>query len=314
MTDFNRQTTSQSAPDEVKAPRPQVGVVLLTLNQKEDTVRCIESLQRADYPDLYILLVDNGSTDGTAEVVAERFPSVEVVRSSKNLGEAGGRKLGARTILAQSKCEFILIMDNDTVVSPNFLAPLVAALRSYPNVGLVSPMVHSLREKGVIDEAGGCKVNFITGSTQRRGAGELDQGQYDDPATAAGLVPGGVCTLSRREVIEETGGFDELFNPYGFADLDYSLRVRAAGWTTRFVPESLIFHKGSKTGFGSYSPEYAAIKGRNMRRFLRRHSTTRQRVAFYLVLPFLALRTILREIRRGNWRAPFRLIAGFVRS
>ncbi|MEJ2320291.1 MAG: glycosyltransferase family 2 protein, partial [Gemmatimonadales bacterium] len=165
---------------------------------------------------------------------------------------------------------------------------------------------------GVIDDGGGCRVNFYTGSTQRVGSGDVDRGQYDRPA-APGAVPNTGCLLVSREVVEACKGFDTGLDPFGFEDLDFSLRAMRKGYAFRFVPESLVHHKGNMTGFGGYTAEYAKLKGRNLRRFLARHATPWQRLCFHALLPALALRTIVREVLRGNARAPLRMMVAYLK-
>jgi GT2 family glycosyltransferase len=163
----------------------------------------------------------------------------------------------------------------------------------------------------VLDSSGGSNVNFWTGSTGRRGYGEIDRGQYDTPDTPE-CIPAGIA-LARRNVIEAGGGFNSEFNPYGPEDLDFSLRAKELGFSFCYVPGSVIYHKGNKTGFSTYTSEYAALKGRNLRRFMKRHATPLQYFCFNALLPLLALRTLVRETTKGNLKVPFQLLRGYCR-
>jgi len=300
------------SPGEPSNSQPLVVIALLSWNQRDDTLRCLESLQAITYPSTRVLLVDNGSEDGTAQAIAEQFPHVRVLRNSENVGAAKGRNQAIDYALGHSVSAYILFMDNDTVVTPGFLEPLVEAHRADESVGLASAKLHKLLEPGVIDDGGGCRVNFYTGSTQRVGSGEVDRGQFDRPA-APGSVPNTGCLLVSRKVIESCEGFDTGLDPFGFEDLDFSLRAMKRGYAFRFVPESLVYHKGNMTGFGGYTEEYAKLKGRNLRRFLARHATPWQRRCFHALLPVLALRTVVREVVRGNPWAPFRLMIAYLK-
>jgi GT2 family glycosyltransferase len=291
---------------------PLVVALILTWNQKDDTIRCLRSFQTVDYPKLEIVLVDNASNDRTADSVSEEFPNVHVVRNLTNAGVAGGRNIGIEFAERHFTYDYLLYIDNDTIVTRNFLRPLVNAMQADRNIGIASPKLYILNEDGVLDSAGGSNVNFCTGSARSRGHGEIDQGQYDGLETPA-CIPGGIA-LARRNVIEKCGGFNAEFNPYGPEDLDFSLRTRELGFSFRYVPEAVIYHKGNKTGFGAYTSEYAALKGRNLRKFMKRHATRYQWICFNALLPLLAFRTMVREIARGNAKAPLHLLRAYWRS
>ena len=288
---------------------PLVVVIILTWNQRDDTVRCLRSFQTVNYPRLEIVLVDNASNDGTAESVFEEFPSVHVVRNPTNAGVAGGRNVGIEYATHHFAYNYLFYIDNDTIVTRNFLRPLVDTMEADQNIGIAAPKLYIMNEERILDSAGGSNVNFYTGSTGRRGHGEIDRGQYDGPDTPA-CVPSGIA-LARRAVIEKCGGFNAEFNPYGPEDLDFSFRAKEYGFSFRYVAASVIYHKGNKTGFGAYTSEYAALKGRNLRKFMKRHATSYQWLCFNALLPLLALRTVIREMVRGNAKAPLHLLRGY---
>jgi len=291
---------------------PLVVAVILTCNQKEDTIRCLRSFRFVEYPRLEIVLVDNASTDDTREAVNQEFPNVHVIYSRSNVGVAGGRNLGIAYARDHFAYDYCFYCDNDTVVAKDVLGPLVAALEADPTIGIAAPKLYIMHEENRLDSAGGSNISFWTGQTGRRGYGEIDRGQYDGLAIPA-CVPAGIA-MARRKVIEKCGGFDSQFNPYGPEDLDFSLRVKEEGYSFRYVPKSIVYHKGNKTGFGGYNAEYAALKGQNLRKFLKRHASTLQWYCFHLLLPLLGLRTIFREVTKGNFKAPFQLARGYWRK
>ncbi|MEJ2239586.1 MAG: glycosyltransferase family 2 protein, partial [Gemmatimonadales bacterium] len=215
---------------------PLVVIVLLTFDQKEDTLRCLESLHAITHSPTRILVVDNGSGDKTGLAIAERFPDVVVLRNEENLGASVGRNRAISYATGRYKFAYMLFLDNDTVVTADFLEPLIEAHVADDSVGLASAKLHKLLEPGVIDDGGGCRVNFYTGSTQRRGTGQPDRGQYDRPA-GPGYVPNTGCLLVSRQVIDSCERFDPDLGPYGFEDLDFSLRAMKQGFAFRFVPE-----------------------------------------------------------------------------
>lgn len=293
------------------ASNPTVAVVILTCNQKAYTLNCLRSLFACDYANLVVVVVDNDSADDTEGSVRESFPDVHYVRNTYNAGVAGGRNCGIRYLAEHVSYDYLLILDNDTLVEKDFLQPMVNVLESDGTLGVVSPKIYLMGEDRILDQAGGSIVNFYTGSTAKRGHGEYDAGQYDAVRTQD-CLPSGACSLSRREAVEACKGLDETFNPYGFEDLDYSLRVKKAGYRVAYVPESVIYHKGSKTGFNTYTESYAAIKGKHLKTFLRRHATLFQFLCFNAFLPVLGMRTLVREMRKGNARAVLRLFLSYI--
>ena len=292
---------------------PLVAAVILTCNQKEYTLTCLDSLSRCSYENLQIVVVDNNSSDQTVEAVRAHYPEVHLVESPVNAGVAGGRNLGIRYAEEKMAYDYLLILDNDTTVDRDFLQPMVDALEQDKETGVVAPKIYLMDEENILDQAGGSIVNFFTASTAKRGHGEVDHGQYDNIQTQKCLPPG-ACSLSRRSVMMECDGLDETFNPYGYEDLDYSLRVKKAGYRLAYVPESIVYHKGNKTGFSGYSESWATIKGKHMRTFMQRHASPLQMACFTMLLPILGLKSLFREARRGNMKAVLKLFESYIRK
>jgi len=290
---------------------PLVAIVILTCNQKQVTLDCLHSFAACRYEYKQIILVDNGSEDGVQDEVRKRFPQVIVLRNEKNLGAAGGRNTGIDYAMQKLAFKYIMFMDNDIVVMPDFLSNLVKGLESCenPSVEIASPLLYQMGTEKIIDCAGGAKLNFYTGSTQTRGHGELDNGQYNHEKFP-NCVP--TTVLMHRKALERAGRFDVSFDPYGYEDLDMVLRANPDRAPFLFVPDAVVYHLGSKTGFSGYTAEYTRMKGQNMRRFFKRHATSCQWFCFNLLLPFLSVKTVVRELRRGNAKAVWGLAKGFL--
>lgn len=291
---------------------PFVAVVILTCNQKKLTLDCLDSLFRCHYEHKQIILVDNGSEDGVQDEVSQKFPHVTVLRNEKNLGAAGGRNTGIEYALQQLDFTYIMFMDNDIVVMPDFLSKLVDGLESCedPSVEIASPLLYQMGTGKIIDSAGGPNLNFYTGSTQTRGHGEIDEGQYRHERFP-NCVPT-TAVLMHRKALERAGQFDISFDPYGYEDLDMVLRANPGMAPFLFVPDAVVYHLGSKTGFSGYTADYARMKGQNMRRFFKRHTSSFQWLCLNLLLPFLSMKTIVRELRRGNAKSLFGLAKGYL--
>ncbi len=288
-----------------------VVVVVLTCSQKEYTLTCLESLKKQNYTDYSVVVVDNNSKDDTATTIQERYPEALLVLNDYNAGVAGGRNCGIAYARQQLDYSYLLILDNDTTVEPDFLYLLVKEMEKDTTLGAVSPKIYLMDTDNILDQAGGSVVNFYTGSTAKRGFDEKDTGQYDRKQTQK-CLPSGACTLARESVLKQVGDLDEIFNPYGFEDLDFSLRVLKAGFRLRYVPAAVVYHKGNKTGFDSYTESYANIKGKHLKTFMHRHANGFQLCCFYALLPLLALRTLGREIAKGNGKAVFHLAISYL--
>ena len=259
----------------VTSEAPTIAAIVLGVDRLAKTRACVASLLAAEGWQPRILVLDNGSSDGTGEAIAAEFPGVCVKRSDSNLGAAAGR---------------------------NFAIAALAAPFSEPEnerLGATAAKIRYPGEPETIYVAGGSVIRFWIGDTSPRGQGELDEGQYDDPELC---VPSTTCLMVRRSAFEEVGGFDAAYDPYGYEDLDLSLRLIESGWECLYVPTALAWHeRGNVLGDGSYTARYAAVKRRNWTRFLRRHGSPLDRMAFWLVgAPFLFLRLVVRELRAGN--------------
>lgn len=281
-----------------------VAAIVLGFDRRAKTQACVASLLRSKGCDLRILLFDNGSSDGTADAIASEFPSVHVERSPTNLGAAAGRNHGVAAAIRAWAPELLWFVDDDAEVHPGAAAALVEAF-SGPDAqrtGAAAGKILYPGEPPRIYVAGGSDLHLWRGDTAPRGQGELDEGQYDRREPC---VPGAGCTMVRREAFEAVDGFDPGFDPYGYEDLDFSLRLIEAGWNVVYVPEAIAWHeRGNTLGRGRYTARYASVKRRNWLRFLRRHGSWLDRTAFWaLGAPLLLGGAVVRELRNGNFAA-----------
>jgi hypothetical protein len=226
-----------------------VAVIIVNWNRKDDTLACLESLARVTYPRFRIILVDNGSDDGSAEAVRSLFPHVMVIALPQNLRFAGGNNVGLREVLARGD-EYALLLNNDTTVEPDFLQPLVAAAENDPAVGLVGPKILYYNRPHVIWFAGGV-IRPTFGYVRHYGQRKPDNGCWDQPRSVSFLT--GCCLLIRREALEKVGLLDEGYYLYS-EDADYCLRATRAGYTLWYEPKSRVYHKVSSSTGGAYNP------------------------------------------------------------
>lgn len=283
---------------------PSIAAILLGLDRLPKTRACIASLLRCEGWEPRIQLLDNGSRDGTGAAIAAAYPNVRVMTSEVNLGAAQGRNVAVAAATDAWAPEFLFFVDDDAEVHPGAVAALARPFGEPGNERLAATAgkIRYPGEPPRIYVAGGSEIRLWLGDTAPRGQGELDIGQYDEPEPC---VPGAGCTMVRRTAFEQVGGFDAGYDPYGYQDLDLSLRLLEAGWRILYVPEAIAWHeRGDSLGRGRYTARYAAVKRRNWMRFLRRHGSMADRLAFWTIgAPLRFTRAAARELRRGNLSA-----------
>jgi hypothetical protein len=302
-------TTGHGAPGE----RVRVAAVMLTLNQRDTTLRALASLMPQVDADMRVLVWDNGSSDGTVAAVRREFPGVMAHHHPENLGVASGRNAGARLACELFQPEYLLFLDNDLVLRPGFVAALLAAIETNPEVGQAQAKLLYLDEPTRINDGGGCRINFWLGVTDPVGFKEIDRGQCD---RVAPCISCGGAMMVRAALFRELGGFDGIFDPFGPEDLDFSLRLQQRGFKALYIPAAVALHEVNHTyEGGGYTAVYARSKAKHWLRFMRRHATPLQKAAFYVVgAPWIALRMVFRELLRGNPGAITGSVRGMLES
>jgi GT2 family glycosyltransferase len=267
----------------------RVSIIVLNWNGLQDTVECLESLQKITHPNHEIIVVDNGSTGDDADVLEEKLGDcIHLIRNDLNYGYAGGNNTGIRYALENCATDYVLVLNNDTTVAPGLLDHLVGAAESDDRIGLVGPKVYYHGFPDRIYAAGG-RVSMRTGQSFHIGMKEKDSGRYD-VRQEVDYLPG-CCLLIKRAVIERAGLFDESYFCY-WEETDYCFRAREAGYRVVYVPEAKIWHKApvvlrawQKTPAGQKeSALYHYYMIRNAFRFMRRHATKGQYRTFLLHL------------------------------
>jgi hypothetical protein len=233
------------------AAQPFVSIVILNWNNAEDTLACLGSVAALDYPAARVIVVDNGSTDDSAARIRAAYPDVELIETGENLGYAGGNNVGVRHALAQG-AEYVCILNNDVIVDPGFLGPLVGALQAEADVGIVGPKVYQLDAPAEIQSAGGILDDKF--DVQWRGAGEKDQGQLDEAAEID--VAHGCALVLRRQLLKALSGFDERFFMYR-EEVDLCVRAKQVGYRVFYAPQARVWHRrpnvmASRQAFTTY--------------------------------------------------------------
>lgn len=257
---------------------PKVSVVVLHWNHEHDTRDCVKSLLSCSYQNLEILLVDNGSANASGEKLHREFPSVVFLHNETNLGFSGGNNVAIRHSL-QRGARYVVLLNNDTIVDPNFINPLVELAESTPTIAAIGCKIYFHDQQTTFWYAGGV-FRTRTGVAQHRGMHEADAGRYEG-IEETDFVTGCMMFL-RREALEQIGLLESSFFAY-FEDADWCLRARRAGWRIVFNPHSKIWHKVSSTTTID-SPFYLYLTMRNKILMIRRHSTLLDTI---LALPYL---------------------------
>lgn len=232
---------------------PDVSVVVVNWNRREYLRGCLESLLNQNFQDFEILVVDNGSQDGSAELVRERFegrsgPPVRLIQNETNRGFCAANNQG----FAAARGRYVALLNNDAEAEPDFLGAMREAFELGEDVGMAACKVLMYEDPKRIDKAG--HLIYPDGQNRGRGTGEIDQGQYDRREEC--LWPDGCAAMYRKSMLDEIGGFDEDLFLYG-DDAELGLRARLAGWRCIYVPEAVVRHRrGSGLGKDSLERVY----------------------------------------------------------
>jgi N-acetylglucosaminyl-diphospho-decaprenol L-rhamnosyltransferase len=218
---------------------PEISVILVSFNDWIHLEKCLQSLRGVLPEDqLEIVVVDNNSSDGSQDLVKNRFPDVKIICCSENLGFARASNLGIRV----SAGEFVLFLNSDTIANIRALSILLDVMKSNPAVGAAGPALLSGQE--TFQVSFGKKVDFFSEFFQK-GFFNLyypKKLKSDQTVREVGWLSA-ACLMVRRKALEEAGNFDEKYFLY-FEDIDLCYKIRQGGWTLRFCPQAQIFHIG----------------------------------------------------------------------
>lgn len=226
-----------------------VSVIVPNWNGASHLPDCLSSLERQTFADFDAVVVDNGSTDTSLDLLAQDYPWAKVIPLSQNLGFAGGCNTGIK----ETGSEIVVILNNDTEVEPEWLAELLATLGAHPEAGMATPKVRLWDDRQRLHTTG--DLTRCNGIPDSRGVWEEDHGQYDDQVYVFGAA--GVAPAFRRKMLDEIGLFDADFGSY-CEDVDLSWRAQLAGYRCVFAPRAVLYHKVSATGKGITRSFYVA--------------------------------------------------------
>jgi GT2 family glycosyltransferase len=260
---------------------PRVACILLNWNGWPDTLECLAALQQCAYPNLTLIVVDNGSSNDSVERIRAAYPQILLLQSEKNLGFAGGNNLGIRHALAQG-CEYVWLLNNDTKPAPQALSALVAKALSDDRIGSVASVCYHASAPATVEAWAGARVNLWIGYGRNSTMPQADDWFHS---------LNGTSMLVSRRALEDAGLLDEGFFLY-WEDTEFCLRLRKRGWRIAAAPDSHVLHKVNASTGGNriVLDRYQTTSGL---RLLRLHSQA-PRLASLVFLTIRFARRLLR--------------------
>jgi GT2 family glycosyltransferase len=235
--------------------KKKVSIVIPNWNGKHFLAGCLDSIARQTYENVEVIIVDNGSQDGSVSYVRENYPEVRLITFDRNTGFSPAVNAGIR----ESQAPFIALLNNDTIVDPKWVEELVHALEQHPELGSVGCKMLSYDDHTILDGVGdGYRRGGLPG---RIGHKERDTGRFDEPRFILGACGG--AAMYRRELFDDIGLFDDDFFAY-LEDVDMALRAQSAGYKCLYVPTAKVYHLGcGTTGGTGYSPLVVRLSAQN---------------------------------------------------
>ncbi|KFD38704.1 glycosyltransferase family 2 protein [Schleiferia thermophila] len=274
---------------------PLVSVLSVNFNQTQMTLELIDSLKKVSYPNVEIVIVDNGSEKDSPDAIPKTFPEIKFVKTGKNLGFAGGNNFG----LKHCTGEYIFFVNNDVLVTPGFLEPLVTHFQQHPECGMASPRIVYHQPPGLLQYAGTTPINPYTVRNKGIGYKEPDVGQYRDIRPTSYIH--GAAMMVPRKVIEKVGEMYEDYFLY-YEEVDWNERIRKAGYEIWYVGTSQIIHRES-VSVGGMSPLKVYYLNRNRLLFARRNFSGTRLLSAWIFFTLVSMPVnTFRFLSKGEYR------------
>lgn len=231
-----------------------ISVVIPNWNGKRFLAGCLDSLRQQTYDRLEVIIVDNGSKDGSVEFLKEHYREARLITFPINTGFSVAVNRG----IVESRGEFVALLNNDTIVDSRWAAELVNAMRQHPEIGSAGCKMLAYDDRGILDGAGdGYRRGGLPG---RIGHRERDTGRFDVPRYILGACGG--AAIYRRQIFDEIGLLDEDYFAY-LEDVDFGLRAQSAGYKCFYVPAAIVYHLGCGTTGSGYSSLVVRLSAQN---------------------------------------------------
>ena len=285
--------------------RPRACLAVLNYNGRELLDEALPSIVAQDYDAFEVLVVDNGSSDGSPAHIGERWPSVRVVTLGRNVGVTAALNVMVR---CAGDAEVVALLNNDVELAPDWLRRLVETLDGHPRAAAATGKLLRQGDRRLIDRAG--DTMRWSSWCEGRGSGELDAGQFD--AACEIFSVGGAAALYRRSALEDVGAFDEDYFAY-LEDVDWGFRARLAGYEARYEPAALGYHRGGAT-LGEINPFSLFHLRRNQVWLVVKNYPLTRLLRHAPELVLFNLREVAIAARRGRLRLVARAYVGAFRG
>lgn len=287
--------------------RPRVVIVILNWNGREVLRDCLRTVCALSYPAVETIVVDNGSSDGSVQMVHREFPNCLVIENPVNRGFSAGNNQGIRLALERGS-DYVLVLNNDTLLDPECLSRLVGRAESDPRFAAVSPKIYFVDPPGQIWFAGG-SFSYWKGRNGHIGYRQCDSPEWNVPREVTFLS--GCALLVSARVWQELGGFDEALFRSG-EDADWSLRAQKAGYRLFYEPEAVLWHHESfdiQRNDGQAGQMY--FYTRNSLVVMWKHGRWWHWLTFLPYHMALSCKRIVQAISRNDWPAVVEIAKGF---
>jgi len=277
-------------------PTTLITIVIPNWNGKRFLADCLGAIRSQTHPQIETIVVDNGSRDGSVELIKEQYPEVRLVAFDRNVGFSPAVNAGIRAATGR----YVALLNNDTKLEPRWAEELVAALDAHPEVGSVACKMLKYDDRAILDGVGDAYGRG--GLPNRIGHGERDDGQYDEPRYVLGACGG--AAMYRRELFDDIGLFDEDYFAY-LEDVDLALRAQSAGYKCLYVPTARVYHVGTGTTGSGFSSLVVRLTAQNNLNTIVKNMPTRLLLKFlpYIVYwqAYYFAAVVIRSGKVGAW-------------
>lgn len=270
-------------------------IITVNYNQPLVTLAFLKSVKKfTNADDVEVILVDNAPRQNRVADYKAAYPGLVYIHSAKNLGYAGGNNLGIKN----ARGYYLLLLNNDTEITEGFLPALVKEMEANKNIGLLSPLIKYYENKKIIQYAGFTNMNYVTARNAGIGAGEQDEGQYNNDSRETGFCHG-AAVMCRKTDVEAAGLMDESYFLY-YEELDWCEKFKRTGKKIWFTGKAVIYHKESIT-VGKESPIKTYFMTRNRMLYIRRNTGFINSLIFSIYYTFIAVpKQALLYFKSGN--------------
>lgn len=290
----------------VKPKEPLVSILIVNYNGSEVLNPCLSSLTKSVYKNIDVIVVDNGSTDDSVSMIKKNYKDVVLVEAGKNLGFASGNNLAYES----AKGKYVILLNGDTEVKPDWLNRLVEFAEEHPDGGVFTPKILFFEDKKTINSAGG--MCDIYGFSPLRGTFEKDVGQYNKTETV--FYAHGAAMMIRKDLIDKIGFLDDSYFIY-HEELDFCWRTWLSGYKVYYVPGAIVYHKLQKRLF--YTKEKLAkrqflVKKNRIRTLIKNHKNPFLIIVAITISTLVSLVELIYYFIKRDFESPKGILQGFL--